>query len=107
MSGGAPKGNKNAIKHGIYAGRTQIITLEDPQARKATFAVVYLENAIDEIYARMMAAQGDEFCRLANTLSLAVTALFNGHRTLSYLTGGMTPMEDALRELEALDFSED
>jgi len=104
---GAPTGNKNALKHGLYAGRTEIITMEDPQVRKATFAIHYLENAIDEIYARMMQAKGLEFTRLANTLSLATTALFNGHRTLSYLTGGMTPMEEALRELRALDFKED
>ncbi len=107
MRGGAPEGNKNALRHGLYAGRTQIVRVEDPQVRKATFAVIYLEQAIDEIHARMMVARGDEFCRLANTLSLATTALFNGHRTLSYLTGGMTPMEDALRELRALDFHED
>ncbi len=104
---GAPQGNRNALRHGLYAGRTQVVTIADPQTRKATFAVLYLEQAIDEIYARMMEAQGAEFCHLANTLSLATTALFNGHRTLSYLTGGMTPMEDALRELKALDFGED
>jgi hypothetical protein len=105
---GAPKGNKNALKHGLYAGRGKRI--EEPvdgQVRKATFAILHLEQAIEAIYKRMMKADRDEFTRLANTLSLATTALFNGHRTLSYLTGGMTPMEEALRELRALDFSED
>ena len=104
---GAPKGNKNALKHGLYTRRTQIVTVEDPQVRKATFAIRHLENAIDEIYARMMEARGDEFARLANALSVATTALFNGHRTIRYLAGGTTPMEQALRELKGLDFSED
>src|SRR5512143_3591307 len=100
---GAPKGNKNALKHGLYAVRTEIVTVEDPQIRKATFAVTYLEDVIDRLYAQIMRAQGEELCRLANALCLATAALFNGHRTISYLTGGMTPMEDALRELRALD----
>ena len=104
---GAPKGNKNALKHGFYAGKKQVVTIDDPHVRKATFAIQHLEQAIDEIYTRMMAAQGEQFARLANTLSLATTALFNGHRTIGYLTGGITPMEEALRELQALDFAED
>ena len=104
---GAPKGNKHALKHGLYAERAEIVRLDDPRVRKATLAVLRLEQAIEEIYARMMEAEGDEFARLANTLSLAATALFNGHRTISFLTGGMAPVEEALRELEALDFSED
>src|SRR5512140_3618268 len=103
---GAPIGNKNALKHGLYAVRGKVM-VEDPRLRKPTFAIQYLEEAIDEIYVRMMKAQGDEFTRLANALSVATTALFNGHRTNSYLSGGMTPLEDALRELKALDFGED
>src|SRR5512135_3048653 len=103
----APKGNKNALKHGLYAGRDAAITLEDPQLRKASFAIQYLENAIDQIYGRLMEAKGEEFTRLANALASATTALFNGHRTISYLTGGMTPLEDALRELRELNFGED
>ncbi len=104
---GAPKGNKNALKHGLYAVRTEIVTIEDPQVRKATFAVAYLQDVIDRLYEQIRTARGEELCRLSNALCLATTALFNGHRTISYLTGGMTPMEEALRELQALEFSED
>ncbi len=104
---GAPQGNKNALKHGLYAARPEVVTLEDPHVRNAAFAILYLEQAIDEIHARLMQAEGDDFPRLANSLSLAVTALFNGHRSISYLTGGMSPMEDALNELKALNFAED
>ncbi len=107
MPRGAPKGNKNGLKHGLYAARTEVVALKHPKVRNAAFAILYLEQAIDEIHARLMRADGDEFPRLANSLSLAVTALFNGHRTISFLTGGMTPMEDALNELKALNFSED
>jgi hypothetical protein len=104
---GAPKGNKNALKHGLYAGRKTIVTVVNVQVRKPSFAITYLEDAIDEIHARMMEAEGEEFTRLANALSLATTSLFNGHRTMAYLMGGMAPVEDALRELRALDFGED
>ena len=62
---------------------------------------------MDEIFARLKQAEGEEFTRLANALSLAATSLFNGHRTVAYLTGGMSPVEEALKELEALDFEED
>lgn len=104
---GAPKGNRNALKHGLYAGRTTIVTVVEGQLRKPEFAVRYLENTIDEIYTRMQSAQGERFTRLANALALATTALFNGHRTMAYLSGGMTPIEDALKEVLALDFKED
>ncbi len=79
----------------------------DLRIRKAAFAIRHLEQAIDEISARLVAADGADFARLANSLSHAVTALMNAHRALSDLTGGASPMEEALRELAALDFSED
>jgi hypothetical protein len=75
--------------------------------RDARFAVRYLEQAIDEIYVRMMAAEGDDFARLANALARLSAVLLNGHRIISILTGGLTPMDEALRELKSLDFSED
>ena len=104
---GAPKGNKNALKHGLYADKAEIITVEARSLRDPSFVIQRLETAIDEISERMKNASDDEFTRLANALSFAATALFNGHRTLTYLSGGMTPVEDAMRELLALDFAED
>ncbi len=104
---GAPKGNKNALKHGLYANKPEIITVADRSLRDPSFAIQCLEETIDEIRARMKKASGDEFTKLANALSFAITALFNGHRTLAYLSGGMTPIEDAMRELLTLDFAED
>ena len=104
---GAPKGNKNAWKHGLRAAKREIVAVDSPEVRKITFTIRRLEESIDVICARMAEAQGDEFTKLANALSGATTALFNGHRTMSYLTGGMTPLEDALKELSTLDFGED
>ena len=104
---GAPKGNQNALKHGLYSGRKEVPPPDEGQLRKVTFAIRHLENVIDAIYERMKEAGTEEFTRLANSMSLATTALFNGHRTISYLTGGQTPMEQALKELQGLKFSED
>ncbi len=119
---GAPKGNKNALKHGLYASaqRPTVIegaVVEEVEAgaggmrqmklRGPEAAIRYLEDVMDQIYARMKGAKGEEFTRLANALSLAATSLFAGHRTVAFLTGGVTPVEEALRELEALDFEED
>jgi hypothetical protein len=113
----APTGNKNALKHGLYASKAALVvdgpstSLRSAQGdtllRGPSVAIQYLDEAIDEIFKRLMRARGEEFTRLANALSLATTALFNGHRTMAYLTGGMTPVEDAMKELEALDFGED
>lgn len=115
---GAPKGNKNALKHGLYAKkviRGEIVEgglavrgreANDAQQSLLT-AIRYLEDVIDVTYARLKRAEGEEFTRLANTLSLAASALFNGHRTVAYLMGGMNPVDDALKELAALGFAED
>jgi hypothetical protein len=133
----APKGNKNALKHGLYAEKASAMevlapsgvltagergeALRGPAAvpaphgagmrngdlRSPSATIRYLEYVMDEIYARLKRAQGEDFTRLANALSLAATALFNGHRTVAFLTGGISPVDDALRELEALGFDED
>ena len=104
---GAPKGNKNALKHGLYAGKRAIVTVVEGDVRRLTFAIRYLENAIDKLHGRMMEAEGEELTRLGNTLSSATAALCNVHRTMAYLAGGMTPIDDALKELMDLKFTED
>ncbi len=104
---GASKASRNASRHEVDPRPGDLEEADESQVRKATLAILHLEQVIDAIRARMLEAEGDEFVRLANSLSLAATALFNGHRTVRYLTGGRTPMEQALRELKGLDFSED
>jgi len=105
----APKGNKNALKHGLYAGKSDaVLQGERAVLRDPSFAVQLLEEAIQEIYERMMEARDEEsFARNANALSLAATALFNGHRTVAFLTGQFTPMEAAMKELQTLGFEDD
>ena len=127
LMAGAPKGNRNALKHGLYASKAEVVLGEvvshgpvavgSPDAgltparssalRSPAFAIQYIEDAIEDIFARMKRAKGEEFTRLANSLSFAVTALMNGHRTIAFLTGGVSPVEDAIKELEALNFDED
>jgi len=110
---GAPKGNQNARKHGLYAkkAKVEIITFGEGEAeiqvRDPRRAIKYLEGVMDEIMRRIVRARNDDFTRLSNSLSLATTALLNAHRTVAYLRGEATPIEDALRELEALAFEED
>ncbi len=104
----APKGNRNALKHGLFAGRRkQVEVVDEGQLRNAAFAIAHLQGVIEVIAARLEKAEGDEFARPANCLALASTAFFNGHRTLAYLSGGATPMDEALQELKKLKFSED
>jgi hypothetical protein len=78
-----------------------------PALRDVSFAILHLERVVDMIYARVLEAQGDEFTRLAGALARVTAVLLNGHRILSLLHSGAAPMEDALRELKSLDFSED
>jgi hypothetical protein len=116
---GAPKGNKNALKHGLYAKKvvrgevvdappgSLALAKADETQRGLEAAIRYLQDVMDVTYARLKRADGEEFARLANTLSLAATALFNGYRTVAYLTGGIAPVDEALKELQALGFEED
>jgi len=116
---GAPKGNKNALKHGLYAKKVvkgevvdepsvALAVVPGNEARRSLeTAIRYLQDVMDVAYARLRRAEGEEFTRLANALSLAATALFNGHRTVAYLIGGIAPVDEALKELATLGFEED
>ena len=81
---------------------------ENHVPRPPSFAIGYLEDALDRIYAHILTAQeADELMRLARALSVCTTALFNAHRISAYLTGEVGGMDDALRELSQLEFDED
>lgn len=76
--------------------------------RPPAFAILYLEQALDLIFARIpQAASADELMRLARALSFCTTALFNAHRIDAMLRGGLSPMDEALKALGELDFDED
>lgn len=105
---GASLGNRNRLKHGLYAGLSSAkAIIKTANMQPPEFAITYLESAIDETYARMMKAEGLEYVRLANSLSLLTAALFNGHRTVAFLNGGTTPVAEAIEELRVLKFNED
>ncbi len=81
---------------------------ENQAPRAPSFAILYLEQALDRIFARIpQAASADELMRLARALSLCTTALFNAHRIDAMLRGGLNPMDEALKALGELDFDED
>jgi len=81
--------------------------LETP-LRPPSFAMLLLEDVIDETYRRIQqAADDDAFVRLANSLAMATTRLVNGHRLLAVLSGEVTPLQAALKGLAELKFDED
>ncbi len=79
-----------------------------PAPRDPSFALLYLEAALDRIYEHLLrASEPDELMRLARALSVCTTALFHAHRIAAALTGASTPLDDALQALGELDFDED
>lgn len=78
------------------------------EPRSPAFAIAYLEDALDRIHTRLLAASdADELMRLARALSVCATALFHAHRISAMLSGGSGPLDDALKELGQLEFDED
>ncbi len=83
-------------------------TKPTPAPREPSFALTYLEDALDRIYTHLLAAESaDELMRLSRALSVCTTALFNAHRIARLLSGGAGVMEEALKALGELEFDED
>ncbi len=101
------KEKQNARMHELPAKTNGDAAVDEAQVRKVTFAILHLERLIEAIQARMERADDDDFTKLSNALSSASRALFTGHRTLAYLAAGGASTDDALKELEALEFNED
>jgi hypothetical protein len=102
---GAPKGNKNALKHGAFA---KPIKPEPRTMRSIEELILRLEDVNDRIFDRLKTAgDTDEFTKLTNTFSTNTVAIFNGHRTLSFVSGSATPVQEAYNELKTLEFDED
>ena len=78
------------------------------EPREPAFAIAYLEDALDRVHERLLAASdADELMRLSRALSVCTTALFNAHRIAHLLSGGAGVMEEALKALGELEFDED
>ena len=103
-------GNKNALKHGLYARKTPPTAGPGKKAREiasVTATILRLEDALAMIEQHMAKADPEHFAAVANSMANASVALFTGHRTLALITGKYTPLEDALAELQALEFHAD
>ena len=97
------KGNKNALKHGLYSKRfidANSLTIEQ---RKAM-----LDACIRKMFERFKTIQDmDAMSKCLNSISLAVTAANNCERTLAIVEGNYTPLEDVLNALKYLDPKDD
>lgn len=100
----APKaGNKNALKHGLYARKIDerlALTIEDRRA--------VLDACTRRAFALVMKADGaDELTKLISAIAHSVTAANNCERTLAVMKGNYTPIEEVLHALSYIDPSED
>ncbi len=101
---GKGKGNKNALKHGLYA-KTPLaagpgLTIEERRA--------VLDACIQRMADHFTSLDDmDKMSKCLNSISIAVTAANNCDRTLAIINGNYTPLEDVLNELRILDPEED
>jgi hypothetical protein len=112
---GAPKGNSNALKHGLYAKHfnpDEVNELRDmsPVDYRHEIAVMRVAvrnvfNIQKSLYEKMASMQGDEkagvveeLAKITNSLALAVTALGTMARTHAWLSGNDEVENDAFQE---------
>ena len=112
---GAPKGNKNALKNGLYARHftpAQRAGLQKMNPKDGTHEMYVLEAVIDDLFelhiletervkALREAGQPvdlEALTRLDNSLSLAITALNTTKRTHAFLNGTDQTSNDAYDE---------
>ena len=117
---GAPKGNTNALKHGLYARHftpeeqawlrkmsPQDLRHELYMVRKAVDGVYIVQQRIlariDATPASSDPEDEDRLARVTNSLAIAVTALNNTARTCALFSGADAtlndPLDDALSRL--------
>jgi hypothetical protein len=111
----APKGNTNALKHGLYARHfspQEQADLRSTSPRDYQFEINMLRVVVKRLFAiqaRLHAVvesllQGDQPCdvdalaKISNSLSLAVTALNTTARTHALLTGTDASVNDAFEQ---------
>ena len=104
------KGNKNALKHGLYAKR-EAGPESEPTRRKLMgieMSVLRLEETQEMLIERIRATKiPATWMQLTFALVKNCNSIFNGYRTMAFLNGSLTPMDQALEELKTLDFNED
>ena len=112
---GAPKGNSNALKHGLYAKHfnpeevTELRRMSPDDYRHEIalmrVAVRNVFNIQKSLYEKMAGMQGDEktkiveeLAKITNSLATAVTALSTLGRTHAWLSGNDEEANDAFQE---------
>ena len=102
---GKGKGNKNALKHGGYAkglkpNRKAALTIEELLLR--------LSDVNDRLFLELRKAnENEEMIKLVHAFTSNSVAIFNGYRTASFVSGSLTPIQEAYNELKTLEFDED
>ena len=104
--GGKP-GNQNARKHGLYARNQPKVhtkgeaTVELNQIEKRR---AIADEVVETLFTRFNHLQDiDQICKCANSLSLAITAANGCDRTLALVSGKVSPINEALDQLFAME----
>jgi len=112
---GAPKGNTNALKHGLYAKhfspeeqtRLRKMSPEDYRHEIAMMRLavsnlfqiqVQLHKMVEEALRDKQSCDVEALSKISNSLSLAVTALNTVARTHALLNGTDTSVNDAFED---------
>jgi hypothetical protein len=100
---GAPKGNNNAQKHGLWArnhpkakvkgeGEIEINQVE----KRRNIADDVIETLYDKFH---RLDDIDQLCKCANSISLAITAANGCDRTLAIVSGKISTVSEAIEQL--------
>lgn len=104
----ALRGNKNALKHGAYSKKEKPANEEKQKLRTLESTIVRLEEVQDRIFELVHAISDvDQSIKLVNAFANNAIAVFSGHRTIQFISGTATPIDEAFEELKTLDFDED
>jgi hypothetical protein len=112
---GPPKGNTNALKHGLYAkhfkpeDQTRLRRMSPEDYRHEIYMMRVAVNNVFEIHARLHALMEsmldknqtcdvEALSKVTNSLSLAVTALNTTARTYALFNGTDASINDAFEE---------
>lgn len=97
-SGGAKPGNQNARKHGLWAKNHP--KMDQKAALGPQRRVEILDSIIDDLHSKYFTAHDlDTACKMANAISIAVTAANGCDRTIALLTGKLPAIDEALARL--------
>lgn len=99
---GAPKGNTNALKHGLYSPRFQEAELKDLKALSEpdlTEEIAMLRLVIRRLISRLDEVETlDQLMRYTTTLSLATTQLSRLIKTQRLLLGELDEIGQAIHQ---------